>query len=1158
MADEIVIDVKHGKDMHTVKVPVTATLNDLKSELARVTRVPVQLQRLTGKPAFAKEGAGAQTLVALGLKAGSGPSNKLMLVGSPAEQVQEAIAEQKDKAKSKAEFKQFPVPFWRLAPVAGLLADNFVEAKGQGLESANLHAALVVADLLLTRVNPAGVHAAGLLKQLGQAAELPPEMQASMHPLLRLSPRDAAALARAHLVVRRGAELAGKLFQVVKKEEVPAAVTEVITAIKNVGADDWAVVPFGFVGMKERASMLLLVRPVRDGVFRVVLVNRGVGAYEYHSSVVASEHKVKFLPTVDLGSVDANRILDPAWWLLALSQWMRSNDPNVVSEYCRVEVLYDVLLPWLLQQAPADTGVEQLAERVEGVHRRHATTASQSAAGASASGDSMVHPDAAHHATPIRSESSAIKGVFSAIAFILGAAGVPLQVCKAVKFAVRYEAMMRSAAELLLAARRWTSTSSAGAAVDPDSAAVAGPAAAGAPAAAASAPAATKTSLPAHCASKLRKATAGLEACGVNPADATINLDTVFSNLGSKDVLKNENGATLAPSFFQGKVVAVYFGGAWCAFCKQTTPLLKEAYDSLRQRFPRMFEVLYVSVDRNATEYSESVKAMEWPRLSYPPPEELIKGCDVSGVPKLLLFGPDGSLMTSDGVGALREDPDVELFPHAPWNGAKPLTDTDVRMLAIGVGHVAYHAMKRADAGVLNQERLIEIETSMSAVRAAARAMPRRPGGTNDIVFAPPTKKSAVDNDNQLSATGAESPTVQEAQSDALMQALRERCTSADTAFSGLELLRNQNIDGYLGRGFDTSLPALGNPGALAKRPTSLKELDTLLARAMTTVNFLWARAKHANTASRVAVQCTIMELITALFTVTIPVPTAIMDEPDFYASEGFLAKEERDTPPVPAPSGPTAAANAGASGAADGAALSDSGSPTVSSASPAMPGLPSGGPQGPPGMASLAALLQQRREGMPAAAGGGAAPPSSTQQQQRPPEFLPPGDDMQIDMLTRIYQLALSYCTAWQSVDVPTRAFDSEKCLTALSMLSVYDAIARNETNAKAGNTLAFLLNSGAYHLSTALCRNHRSAEDVLTTVEIIRPQLVVTRAAVIQYSRRMQERFPNEVFDFRMVDKFEVRKYSHTVQFMRSFMDACGYELTQRPQGGMMAMAP
>jgi thiol-disulfide isomerase/thioredoxin len=1071
MSDQIVVDVKHGKDVHTVTLPATATLNDLKNELARMTRVPVQLQRLTGKPALAKEGAGPQLLTALGLKAGA-PANKLMLVGSPAEAVQEAIAEPKDKAKAKAEFKQFPVPFWRLASVAGLLADNFVEGRGQGLEGASLHSALLVADLLLSRVNPAGVHAAGLLKQLETTESLPADLAASMHPHVALTPRDASTLAKAHLVIRRGAELAAQLFAIVKKEEVPAAVAAVIKAIKATPRGDWALIPFGFVGMKERASMLLLTTPVTDGTFRVVVINRGIGASDYHAGIVASESKVKYSPAIDFAAVDGARITDPAWWLLALSQWMRSNDPNVVSEYCRVEVIYDVLLPWLVQTAPADTGVDALAHRIEGV-QQHANNSNNAAAGQPTS------PTAAgavqHFATPIRSESSAVKGVFAAVGFMLQAAGVSRDTIKGIKFAVRYEAMMRCAAELMLAARRWASTS-------------------GAPAG----QTAIRTALPAANAAQLQKAITGLEACGVNAADATITLDAIFSNLGARDQVKNENGSVLSPSFFANKVVAVYFSGAWCTYCKQVTPLLQEAYEALQKKFPRMFEVLFVSVDRNPQEYSTNVASMTWPRLTYPPPEELVKACDVSGVPKLLLFGLDGALMTGEGVAALREDPDVELFPHAPWNGAKPLTDTDARLLSIGIGHVAYHAVQRADAGMLPHENLLDIEAAMGAIRNAVRAMPRRPGGTNSIVF-PRLKTKGTDDAADPSAAVTEAMSA----ADAVMDSLRERCERADVAFGGLELLRSQNTDGYLGRAFDTALPPLGNPGALALRPRSLKELDTLLARAVSAVALLWTRAKHANTASRVAVQCCIMELITTLFTQTIPMPTALTDEPDFYGSEGFLTKEDRDAPPatqVTSPHSPDAAAAAG--GARAGSAL-----PTQ--------------PAGPA------------------------------------PDFVPPGEDMQIDMLSRIHQLALSFTTAWQSVDVPTRALDSEKCLTAIAILTVFDAIARNEINAKQGNTLAFMLNTGGYHLSTNLCRNHRPLEEVFATLEIVRPPLVHTRAGIIQYHRRLKQRCPNELFDLRMVDKFEVRKYSHTVQFLRQFMEACGYSISDR-QGSGMTMAP
>jgi len=308
------------------------------------------------------------------------------------------------------------------------------------------------------------------------------------------------------------------------------------------------------------------------------------------------------------------------------------------------------------------------------------------------------------------------------------------------------------------------------------------------------------------------------------------------------------------------------------------------------------------------------------------------------------------------------------------------------------------------------------------------------------------------------------------------------------------ELLASQSVAHYLGKQYDTKLPNLGDLSNFRTSPRSLKELDKMLADAIQAVKQLWARAKHSGTSSRVALQLQIIEFITHLFCFVIPVPCH-----------------------------PSSATRLAASGGA---------------AAP----VPSFGEQD--AMKRVFYFTDEFIE--------------KKEERLRDPTSEKPGEDMQYDMTQAIFFLTLSYCTAWQAVDAPTRAFDSERALTSAAMLASFDALNRNQNNAKKCFLLSFLLqDDGGYHLSTALCTNHRKFEDVACSFELSRPGLLPVLNHVIAYFRWTKLAFRRELFDFRQPDKLEIRKYGDTATFTRKYLESNGYEIMARREGPMM-MAP
>mmetsp|Transcript_2150 Transcript_2150/g.2909 ORF Transcript_2150/g.2909 Transcript_2150/m.2909 type:complete len:4480 (+) Transcript_2150:77-13516(+) len=85
----------------------------------------------------------------------------------------------------------------------------------------------------------------------------------------------------------------------------------------------------------------LIERSVDGQSFNFTTFNLGQGM-EYHLSRPHHD-KTRFSPSLTISDIPTSRMLDPAFWASAMGLWARAE----ASEYCRVEVIYDVLLPWL-------------------------------------------------------------------------------------------------------------------------------------------------------------------------------------------------------------------------------------------------------------------------------------------------------------------------------------------------------------------------------------------------------------------------------------------------------------------------------------------------------------------------------------------------------------------------------------------------------------------------------------------------------------------------------------------------------------------------------------------------------------------------------------------------------------------------------------------
>ncbi|CUG85073.1 Hypothetical protein, putative, partial [Bodo saltans] len=82
-------------------------------------------------------------------------------------------------------------------------------------------------------------------------------------------------------------------------------------------------------------------------------------------------------------------------------------------------------------------------------------------------------------------------------------------------------------------------------------------------------------------------------------------------------------------------------------------------------------------------------------RLTWPN-QAAYEAFDISAIPTLLVFSPDGNLMTAKGVQALLKDPEGSEFPYGDmWSGLTPMNQTDLAMWEHASQTLAHAALKR-------------------------------------------------------------------------------------------------------------------------------------------------------------------------------------------------------------------------------------------------------------------------------------------------------------------------------------------------------------------------------------------------------------------------------------------------------------------------------
>ena len=101
------------------------------------------------------------------------------------------------------------------------------------------------------------------------------------------------------------------------------------------------------------------------------------------------------------------------------------------------------------------------------------------------------------------------------------------------------------------------------------------------------------------------------------------------------------------------EVIGVYFSAHWCPPCRAFTPKLVKTYNAMKDRGCPI-EILFISADHSQDEMESYFATMPW--VAGQSTHEL-KEVAGTGIPELIFFKTDGTLITKDGTTLVGRDP---------------------------------------------------------------------------------------------------------------------------------------------------------------------------------------------------------------------------------------------------------------------------------------------------------------------------------------------------------------------------------------------------------------------------------------------------------------------------------------------------------------------
>jgi len=148
------------------------------------------------------------------------------------------------------------------------------------------------------------------------------------------------------------------------------------------------------------------------------------------------------------------------------------------------------------------------------------------------------------------------------------------------------------------------------------------------------------------------------------------------------DKLQGKAGEVSTVEALGGKSgVLVYFSAHWCPPCRGFTPKLVEFHT--KHAAAKGFETVFVSSDKDQSAFDEYYGEMPWLALPFSNRDAkgaLSKRYKVKGIPSLVVLGPDGNVVTTNGRQKVMENFNTcEGFPWVPPTFSEVLGDSFLR-----------------------------------------------------------------------------------------------------------------------------------------------------------------------------------------------------------------------------------------------------------------------------------------------------------------------------------------------------------------------------------------------------------------------------------------------------------------------------------------------
>ena len=924
-------------------------------------------------------------------------------------------------------------PFWRQSPFIGLMADPYIS--GTPLASGHV-----------------GNSISGCVEGLKRIVK---EENHSTKNIIRdtVTEDEMKKIPDVIQMLEKSFESVKALAEMEKPEQVLPLVSKVSSDISSLAIGEKLIVPAGWVSLNNTGTVIYIIQRDDDTSFSMIVCNGGSGLM-YHPSI-AEPDKIKYKTCLKISRIPLRRISDQGFWLF--TYLLFTKDPP--SEYSRVEVIYDMLLPWMaeitIDHSDDDDGEagKQFSDILKNFAALPSQPVGQTSIVSTTSTPTGTLNLGASLLAAMGNQTPATAGTVTASGTVTAPGGLGGSLLDAmknipkapkqeqVKAAPLYKRLLSEAFEeskndphsvwrspcrvsahwksLWEAVRYLMSTSGIkeaslkvlSMALRKEFLVIAA--------------ADLIKSLPAD--HPLIAELTDKHGAVYNPLKLGIIADALSKQ---QTPLVSNDGTTITTQDILATgctVIAVYVSGSWCGPCKKFTPFLKRLYERVLKG--KGCEVIFVSSDKTKAEFEEYHSTMPWPAVPYAAANPVAKALGVSSIPTLLLFdAATGALITDDGVSALMKHADD--FPWPDKSILRPrIGDDDARLLNIATKQLSRKALKEFEKGRLHEGGLHSIHALADCMLRAADA-----GRLSDS--APRlVRSSEVDLAiTPVTLQGDESP----------QGTLNVKSGVTESKFQGFKHFGIKDTKGMEGEKEVLGTPEVTDLMSIPLETITADESAEAIGKCQQVCEKLVNRARESSTTSRIVLHHQVIAAIGALITKTIPMPKPFGDTSCPWAS-GFSK-----------------------------------------------------------------------------------------------------GVSTQKSCLHNLYKLVVLYVTVWQSVERPTRGCDSERFLVSAGLLAVYDRVIRMLH----GDTDTLLISSlmsedGGYFISTKLCQDGRSFETVAQTLELESPQFTRSLSCVVAYFRSLKETQKTEIFDWRMLQKVEIRKYGSTCMFLRKVMERAGLAL-------------